>query len=193
MYQSNRETEYGKEPETCQKKTFTPEQIVAELCQVEVLISQGKTVPLACKEAGIVDQTHYRWRKEYGGLQLEQAKKLKDLQKENAQLKRALATLTLEKQILKDIAEGGLREQTITDTRPDAGRGRGAETQRFGIVTWRALCDLEPTNPMLFQPASTRPARILVMILSAIALAAASGRSKELLSVTILTVLRVES
>jgi transposase-like protein len=88
------------------KKTFTPEQIVAKLRQVEVLISQGKTVPLACREAGIVDQTYYRWRKEYGGLQLEQAKKLKDLQKENVQLKRALATLTLEKQILKDIAEG---------------------------------------------------------------------------------------
>jgi putative transposase len=88
------------------KKTFTPEQIVAKLRQVEVLISQGKTVPLACKEAGIVDQTYYRWRKEYGGLQLEQAKKLKDLQKENGQLKRALATLTLEKQVLKDIAEG---------------------------------------------------------------------------------------
>ena len=64
------------------KKTFTPEQIVAKLRQVEVLMSQGKTVPLACKEAGIVDQTYYRWRKEYGGLQLEQAKKLKDLQKE---------------------------------------------------------------------------------------------------------------
>jgi len=88
------------------KKTFTPEQIVAKLRQIEVQVSQGKTVPLAAKEAGVTDQTYYRWRKEYGGLQLEQAKKLKDLQKENAQLKRALATLTLEKQILKDIAEG---------------------------------------------------------------------------------------
>jgi transposase-like protein len=87
-------------------QTFTPEQIVAKLRQIEVLLSRGKTVPLACKEAGIVDQTYYRWRKEFGGLQLEQAKKLKDLQKENAQLKRALATLTLEKQVLKDIAEG---------------------------------------------------------------------------------------
>src|SRR5580704_5050180 len=91
---------------TMPKRTFTPEQIVAKLRQIEVLPSQGKTVPLACKEAGIVDQTYYRWRKEFGGLQLEQAKKLKDLQKENAQLKRALATLTLEKQVLKDIAEG---------------------------------------------------------------------------------------
>jgi transposase-like protein len=88
------------------KKTFTPEQIVAKLRQIEVLRSQGKAVPLACKEAGIVDQTYYRWRKEFGGLQLEQAKRLKDLQKENAQLKRALATITLEKQVLKDIAEG---------------------------------------------------------------------------------------
>ena len=77
-----------------------------KLRQIEVLIGQGKAVPLACKEAGITAQTFYRWRKEYGGLQLEQAKKLKDLQKENAQLKRALATVTLEKQILKDIAEG---------------------------------------------------------------------------------------
>lgn len=79
---------------------------VAKLRQIEVLMSQGKTVPLACKEAGIVDQTFYRWRREYGGLQLEQAKKLKDLQKENAQLRRAVADLTVEKQILKDIAGG---------------------------------------------------------------------------------------
>jgi transposase-like protein len=69
-------------------------------------LSQGKTVPLACKEAGIVDQTFYRWRREYGGLQLEQAKKLKDLQKEKAQLRRAIADLTVEKQVLKDIAQG---------------------------------------------------------------------------------------
>ena len=88
------------------KKAFTPEQIVPKLRQIEVLIGQGKTVPLACKEAGIVEQTFYRWRREYGGLQLEQAKKLKDLQKENAQLRRAIADLTVEKQILKDIAGG---------------------------------------------------------------------------------------
>jgi transposase-like protein len=88
------------------KKTFTPEQIVGKLRQIEVLMSQGKTVPVACKEAGITDQTFYRWRKEYGGLQTEQARKFKDLQKENAQLRRAVADLTVEKQILKDIAEG---------------------------------------------------------------------------------------
>ena len=88
------------------KKTFTPEQIVGKLRHIEVLVNQGKTVPVACKDVGIVDQTFYRWRKEYGGLQLEQARRLKDLQKENAQLRRAVADLTVEKQILKDIAQG---------------------------------------------------------------------------------------
>jgi putative transposase len=63
------------------KKTFAPEQIVTKLRQIEVLLSQGKTVPAACKEAGITAQTFYRWRKEYGGLQIEQAKKMRDLQK----------------------------------------------------------------------------------------------------------------
>jgi putative transposase len=88
------------------KKTFTAEQIVAKLRQIEVLMGQGKTVSQAAKEVGITDQTFYRWRKEYGGLQIEQAKKFKDLQRENAQLRRAIADLTVEKQILKDIAEG---------------------------------------------------------------------------------------
>ena len=90
------------------KKRFTPEPIVGKLRQIEVLISQGKTVPVACREAGIVDQTFYRWRKEYGGLQVEQARKLKELEKENARLRRAVADLTVEKQILKDIAQGSL-------------------------------------------------------------------------------------
>jgi transposase-like protein len=88
------------------KKTFTPEQIVGKLRQVEVLIGQGRTVALACREAEISEQTFYRWRKEYGGLQIEQARKLKDLEKENARLRRAVAELTVEKQVLKDIAEG---------------------------------------------------------------------------------------
>jgi transposase-like protein len=88
------------------KKTFTPEQIVGKLRQIEVLIGQGRTVALACREAEISEQTFYRWRKEYGGLQIEQARKLKDLEKENARLRRAVAELTVEKQVLKDIAEG---------------------------------------------------------------------------------------
>lgn len=90
------------------KQRYTPEQIVGKLRQIEVLIGQGKTVPTACREAGITDQTFYRWRKEFGGLQIEQARRLKELEKENAQLRRAVADLTVEKQILKDIAQGNL-------------------------------------------------------------------------------------
>jgi transposase-like protein len=76
--------------------------------QVEVGIANGKTTPQACREAGITEQTYYRWRKEYGGLKLEQAKRLKELEKENAQLKRLVAELSLEKQILQDVARGNL-------------------------------------------------------------------------------------
>jgi hypothetical protein len=73
-----------------------------------VSIANGKTTPQACKEAAITVQTYYRWRKEYGGLKLEQAKRLKDLEKENSRLKRLVAELSLEKQVLKDVASGNL-------------------------------------------------------------------------------------
>jgi putative transposase len=87
-------------------KKHKPEQIVALLRQVEVGIANGKTTPQACREVEITEQTYYRWRKEYGGLKLDQAKRLKDLEKENTKLKRLVAELSLEKQILKDVAEG---------------------------------------------------------------------------------------
>ena len=87
-------------------KTFTPEQVVAKLRQIEVLISQGKGISLACKDAGISDVSYYRWRKEYGGLQIDQAKRLKELERENARLKRVVADLSLEKAMLKELASG---------------------------------------------------------------------------------------
>jgi putative transposase len=87
-------------------KRYKPEQIVNLLRQIEVEIANGKTTPQACKEAEITQQTYYRWRKEYGGLKLDQAKRLKELERENAKLKRLVAELSLEKQILKDVAEG---------------------------------------------------------------------------------------
>jgi putative transposase len=87
-------------------KRYKAEQIVTLLRQIEVAIANGKTTPQACKEAEITVQTFYRWRKEYGGLKLDQAKRLKDLEKENSKLKRLVAELSLEKQILKDVAEG---------------------------------------------------------------------------------------
>jgi putative transposase len=85
---------------------YKPEQIVTLLRQIEVAIANGKTTPQACKEAQITAQTYYRWRKEFGGLKLDQAKRLKELEKENGKLKRLVAELSLEKQILKDVAEG---------------------------------------------------------------------------------------
>ncbi len=88
------------------KKGFTAEQIVATLRQIDVLLAQGKSVPQACKEAGISDVSYYRWRKEYGGLKLAQAKKMKDLERENARLKRIVADLSLEKAMLKEVASG---------------------------------------------------------------------------------------
>jgi transposase-like protein len=90
------------------KKRPTPEQIVTLLRQIEVATSQGKAVSIACREAGISDQSYYRWRKEYGGLDLDQARRMKDLEKENGRLKRLVADLSLEKQILKDISSGNL-------------------------------------------------------------------------------------
>jgi putative transposase len=87
-------------------KRYKPEQIVNLLRQIEVEIANGKTTPQACKEAEITQQTYYRWRKEFGGLKLYQAKRLKELERENAKLKQLVAELSLEKQILKDVAGG---------------------------------------------------------------------------------------
>ena len=87
-------------------RRFKPEQIVTVLRQIEVGIGNGKSTPQACKEAEITVQTYYRWRKEYGGLRLDQAKRLRELERENGKLKRLVAELSLEKQILKDVAEG---------------------------------------------------------------------------------------
>ena len=82
------------------------EQIVSKLRQIEVLMAQGKSAALACKDAGVSQQSYYRWRKEYGGLEIDQAKRMKELERENSRLKRLVADLSVEKQVLKDIASG---------------------------------------------------------------------------------------
>ena len=87
-------------------KRFKPEQIVNLLRQMEVEIANGKTTPQACRDAQITAQTYYRWRKEFGGLKLDQAKRLKELEKENSRLKRLVAELSLEKQVLREVAQG---------------------------------------------------------------------------------------
>jgi len=87
-------------------KKFAAEQIIAKLREAEVELARGKTVLEAAKKIGVTEQTYYRWKKEYGGLRMDQAKRLKELEKENARLKRLLADAELDKAILKEAASG---------------------------------------------------------------------------------------
>jgi len=87
-------------------RKYTPEQIVRKLREVEVKQAKGESVASACKALGVTDQTYYRWRKEYGGLKVDQARRLKELVKENARLKKLLAEKELDISILKEAAEG---------------------------------------------------------------------------------------
>jgi transposase-like protein len=88
------------------KKTFTTEQIISKLREAEVLVSQGQTVPAACKVIGVSEQTYYRWRKSYGGLKIDQAQRLRELEQENARLKRLVADLSLDNAIIKEALRG---------------------------------------------------------------------------------------
>lgn len=88
------------------RKRYTTEQIIGMLREAEVLLSQGRTTGEVCRHLGVSEQSYYRWRKEYGGLKVDQAKRLKELEKENARLRRAVSDLTLDKLILKEAAEG---------------------------------------------------------------------------------------
>ena len=90
------------------RKKHSAEQIVATLRQIEVELANHKSTGQACKEAGITEQTYYRWRKEYGGLQVDQARRLKELEQENTKLKRLVANLSLDNLVLKDIASGNV-------------------------------------------------------------------------------------
>ena len=88
------------------RKIYKPEEIMAKLRQVEVLTSQGKSAFDAIRSIGVRDVTYYRWRQEYGGLKIDQVKRLKELEAENARLRRAVSDLTLEKLVLKEAASG---------------------------------------------------------------------------------------
>jgi putative transposase len=88
------------------RKRYTTEQIIGMLREAEVKLSQGETVGVICRGLGISEQSYYRWRRDYGGLKLDQAKKLKDLERENERLKKAVSELTLDKLILKEALEG---------------------------------------------------------------------------------------
>ena len=88
------------------RKGHSPEQVLNKLRQVEVAVAGGKSVGVAVRQIGVTDHTYYRWRREYGGLNLTQARRLKKVEQENARLKRTIADLALDKQILKEAAEG---------------------------------------------------------------------------------------
>ncbi len=88
------------------KQRFTTEEIIHKLREADVLSGQGKTVAEVCKQLGVTDKTYFRWRKTHGGLRIDQAKRMKELESENARLKKAVAELTIDKIILKEIAEG---------------------------------------------------------------------------------------
>jgi putative transposase len=88
------------------KQKYSPEQIVKFLREAEAKITEGKTVEEVCREFGISDATYYNWRRSYGHLKVDQAKRLKDLQKENTRLKKLVADLSLDKAILKEALEG---------------------------------------------------------------------------------------
>jgi transposase-like protein len=88
------------------RKSYSTEQIITKLRQAEVELGRGVRTPQVCKRLGISEQTYYRWRKEYGGLRLDQAKRLKELERENARLKRLVADQALDNAILKEVASG---------------------------------------------------------------------------------------
>ena len=112
-------------------------------------MANGKTVPQACKEAGIHTQTFYRWRKEYGGLKLEQAKRLKELEKENARLKRVVAELSLEKQVLREVAQGKLlspERRCCAVERAEQGYGMSERHACRLLGQWRGTQRYEPMH-----------------------------------------------
>jgi putative transposase len=88
------------------KKAYTPEQIINKLREAEVLLSQGNNIGVTCKKVGVSDVTYYRWRKEFGGMRVDQAHRLKELEQQNSRLKRVVADLVLDNAILKEAARG---------------------------------------------------------------------------------------
>jgi len=90
------------------KKWYTPEQIINKLREAEILLSQGASIATISKKIGVSDHTYYRWRKEYGGMRVDQAHRLKELEQENSRLKRLVADLSLDNAILKEASRGNL-------------------------------------------------------------------------------------
>ena len=97
-----------------------PEDIIGKLREAEIVLAQGGTVADACRRIGVTEQSYYRWRKEYGGLKMDQARRMKELEKENARLRRAVSDLTLDKLILQEAAKGSRRRAPAQTSKPRA-------------------------------------------------------------------------
>src|SRR5918998_6145860 len=128
MASSRRRTEMA-------KKGHKPEEIVAKLRQVEVLVSQGRSVADAIRAIGVTEVTYYRWRREFGGLKSGQVKRLKELEAENARLRRAVSDLTLDKQILAEAPRGRDDEERLTADTIELAR-------RYGRYGYRKVAEL---------------------------------------------------
>ena len=143
------------------RKGHSPEQVLNKLRQVEVAVAGGKSVGRAVREIGVTDHTYYRWRREYGGLNLDQARRLKKLEQENARLKRTIADLALDKQILKEAAEGNFQALHVAESVLIT-FGRYAANVGLVIVSgkrfWqRAPVPLLPTPKFDYRPGNYRP------------------------------------
>ena len=88
------------------RQGYTPEQIISKLREAEILLSTGQTIQKAVRQLGVTEQTYYRWRKEYGGMKVDQAKRFKEIEKENARLRKLVADLSLDNAILKEVSRG---------------------------------------------------------------------------------------
>ena len=88
------------------KRKYTPEQIIEKLREAEVRLSKGESVGMMCRNIGVSEQTYYRWRNEYGGMRIDQAKRLKEIEKENTRLRKLVADLSLDNAILKEVNKG---------------------------------------------------------------------------------------
>ncbi len=88
------------------RKRFSSEEIVAKLREADVLLGQGHSVAETCKQLMVSEKTYFRWRKEYGGLKLDQVRRMKELEQENSRLRKAVSDLTIDNQILKEVAKG---------------------------------------------------------------------------------------
>ena len=97
-----------------------PEDIIGKLREAEIVLAQGGTVADACRRIGVTEQSYYRWRKEYGGLKMDHARRMKELEKENARLRRAVSDLTLDKLILQEAARGSRRRASAQTSKPRA-------------------------------------------------------------------------